>query len=106
MSFEFPVRIGNPDTPEPPNFLGDYVQGPRGGRFVYVNSGKLAGQEDSCWERRAKISLEGIARTQVETLLANPGRILEASFAGTARDGSPVCASVHLLDSGWRVVKR
>lgn len=106
MSFEFTVRLGNPDTSEPPNFLGDYVQGPRGGRFVYVNSGKLAGQADSCWERRAKISLQGITRSQVETLLASPGKILEASFAGTARNGSPACASVPLLDRGWRIVKR
>ncbi len=36
-----------------PNFLGPFVQGPPVGLFVYVNSGTLAGQSDSCWTRRS-----------------------------------------------------
>ena len=51
--FAFAVRVGTrPDGT--PNFLGPYAQGPPTARFVYVNSGTLAGQADSCWTRRAK----------------------------------------------------
>lgn len=35
-----------------PNFLGPLVQGPPTGRFIYIDVGKLAGQANSCWERR------------------------------------------------------
>jgi hypothetical protein len=51
MTFEFDVRVGKRPTGDP-NFLGPFVQGPPAGRFVYVNSGTLAGQADSCWTRR------------------------------------------------------
>src|SRR5687768_6853166 len=56
LSFSFEVRVGDRED-EMPNFLGPFVQGPRGGRFVYVNSGTLAGQAHSCWTRRAKVGL-------------------------------------------------
>src|SRR5215510_13409990 len=59
LSFELTARIADRNGPEP-NLLGPYVQGPRGGRFVYVNSGTLAGQAGSSWTRRAKIGLQGI----------------------------------------------
>ena len=39
LSFDFSVRIGDPGD-ESSNFLGPFVQGPRGGRFVYVNLGR------------------------------------------------------------------
>jgi hypothetical protein len=37
--------------------------------------------------------------------LIRSGRRLEARFNGTARDGGPACATVPLLDGGWRTVK-
>ena len=39
---------------------GVHVQGRPGGRFLYINSGTLAAQPDSCWTRRAKVSLRGV----------------------------------------------
>jgi hypothetical protein len=42
------------------DFRGAAVQGPRAGRFLYLTSGTRAGQRDSCWDRRAKVSLEGL----------------------------------------------
>src|SRR5438552_8382006 len=65
-----------------PNFLGPYAQGPKDARFIYVNSGTYAGQEDSCWARRAKLSLMSITKEQVEEILARPGARLETSFNG------------------------
>ena len=77
-----------------PNFLGSFAQGPKGARFVYVNSGTYAGQSDSCWARRAKISLMNITAEQIEKVLASPNARLELSFAGVGRDGGPTCASL------------
>jgi hypothetical protein len=37
--------------------------------------------------------------------LATPGAVIEARIAGTAKDGGPACATVGLLDGGWRVVR-
>jgi hypothetical protein len=84
---------------------GAEVQGPPAARFVYVNSGRRAGQWDSPWDRRAKVSLAGITRELADAALATPGAVLEARLAGTDERGGPACASVKLLD-GWRVVRR
>lgn len=100
--FEFAVRIGKRPTGEP-NFLGPFVQGPPSGRFVYINSGTLAGQTGSCWTRRAKVPLGGITWNLIERARAS-GVVLEAHVAGTGRDGGPSCASVPLCAPGWRVV--
>ena len=105
MAFDFTVRIGPRVTGQPPNLLGAFAQGPPSGRFVYLNAGKLAGQRDSCWERRAKIPLTGITWKQIDAVLAAPGALLEARIAGTGRDGSPVCASVPLIGGGWHVIR-
>jgi len=102
LSFDFTVRVGG-DRTGAPNFLGPFTQGPSAKRFVYVNSGTLAGQAGSRWTRRAKVHLEGISWELIERALASPGTVLEARIAGTARDGGPACATVPLLDGGWRI---
>jgi hypothetical protein len=99
--FEFTVRIGRRQTGEP-NFLGSFVQGPPAGRFVYINSGTLAGQADSCWTRRAKVPLTGIPWDLIKRALAADS-IMESRVAGTGRGGGPACATVPLR-GGWRVV--
>ena len=104
LSFEFSVRLGD-RADERPNFLGPFVQGPRGGRFVYVNSGTLAGQLDSCWTRRAKVGLKDIDWDLVDSVLAHPSSRLEARIVGKAGDGGPACATVRLLGEGWAIDK-
>ena len=47
LAFSFVVNYVLAD--DQPNFRGPFVQGPRGGRFVYINSGELAGQASSPW---------------------------------------------------------
>ena len=102
--FDFTVRIGTqPDGR--PNFLGPFAQGTPADRFVYVNSGKRAGQQDSGWDRRAKVKLGGITPKMVDAALAEPGAVLVARFEGVGRDGGPACATVPLLDGGWRLVR-
>jgi hypothetical protein len=79
---------------------GPNVQGPLGARFVYINSGTLAGQRGTSWTRRAKVPLSGaiamLASSQSSSINA-----LEASINGRARDGGPACGSVPLLGAGW-----
>lgn len=102
LSFDFSVRVGAREDGSP-NFLGPFVQGPRGGRFVYVNSGTSAGQADSGWTRRAKIGLKEIGWDLVDRVLAKPSCFLDAQIAGKAGDGGPACATVRLLAGGWTI---
>jgi hypothetical protein len=104
IRFDLPLRVGDGRADGLPNFLGPFAQGPPAGRFLYVNSGTLAGQPDSCWTRRAKVPFRSVTWAMVEEVLAKAGQVLEARIVGTAGDGGPACATVPLLDGGWRVV--
>ena len=59
LSFDLTIRLGERGE-APPDPRGPFVQGVRGGRFIYVNSGSYAGQTNAGWNRRAKIGLSGI----------------------------------------------
>ena len=105
LSFDFVVRVKDgADADGAARLGGPFVQGPPGGRFVYVCAGTLAGQAGSCWSRRAKVPLGGITPGLVREATGKPGARLEARVPGTAGDGGPVCASVKLVGGGWRVV--
>ncbi len=86
-----------------PNFLGPYAQGPKNARFIYLNSGTYASQNNSCWSRRAKLSLMSISKEDVEEVLRTPLSRLQADIIGTGGDGGPVCASIKGLV--WKVVR-
>jgi hypothetical protein len=103
VSFDFTVNIANNRNDGPPNFRGPFVQGPTGGRFIYLNSGIYAGHSDSYWSRRAKVPLSGITWELIEEALSKSGVLLEARISGTAKDGGPACATVPLLEDGWSV---
>lgn len=106
LSFELIIRIkGDPEI-DPPRFLGEFVQGPTGGKFIYVNSGSMAGDPVSPWTRRAKIHLSSLTWTDLLAAWKQPKKILEARILGTGRDGGPCCATVPLLDKGWQLTKR
>jgi len=105
LVFELTVRLGKPRADGGPNLLGPFVQGPPAGRFVYINSGTLAGQPDSPWTRRAKVPLTAITGSMIEELLATPSAVLEVRIAGVAKDGGPAHATVPLLDRGWTLVR-
>ena len=98
--FDFTVTVDL--SGDAPNFLGKFTQGPKDKRFVYINTGTYAGQQDTFWARRAKISLMSITREQVEKVAASAGTRLEAKIHGTGRDGGPSCASVPVI-GGWQV---
>jgi len=102
LTFDFTLRLelGAPGTP--PRLLGPFAQGPPEKRFVYVNSGKQAGERESCWDRRAKVDLGGVNAALIEQATATPGAVIETRIAGTGRDGGPACATVPLI-GGWQI---
>ena len=100
ITFDFTVEVAPGATAGAVRLRGPAVQGKPGGRFVYLRMGSYAGQDlASGW--RAKISLEGISRKLLDA--ARGKRVLEARFAGTAKNGGPACASVPLQGDGWSV---
>ncbi|MBW8843727.1 MAG: hypothetical protein JF607_01960 [Burkholderiales bacterium] len=102
IAFELSLRLGTPLPNGAANFLGEYAQGTPADRFVYVNSGTLAGQADSGWTRRAKLKLAAIPRELVESALSSG--LIEARVLGTMADGGPICASVKPQAVAWRHV--
>ncbi len=83
LAFEFLLRVA-PGTSGPRRLLGPAAQGPPGGRFVYLNSGKRAGQQKTEWDRRAKIPLGGITRAMIRDHQAVPSSWLKFGCQGSA----------------------
>jgi hypothetical protein len=89
LAFDFPIRVA-----PGPRFFGDQVrrEGPVR-RFVYIRVGQSAGDRASPWSRRMKIDIHDIGQDLLDRAVAT-GRAIEISVNGTAKDGSPVCATV------------
>jgi hypothetical protein len=103
LNFDFAIKIkGDPTKDESPRFSGEFVQGPPGGKFVYLDIGTAAGQTGSPWSRRLKIPLTGISWKDIESLANLPASFLTTSVPGTGKDGSPNCATVKPF-SGWQL---
>ena len=105
ISFECLVTVKDNRENGIPNFVGPLTQGPATGRFIYIDIGKLAGQPDSCWERRIKVPLGGIIWEMIEKVSADSKLVLEAHLPGTAKDGGPSCATVNPAE-GWKCSRR
>ena len=101
LTFDLGVRVTERKGAGSPNVLGPYAQGKPDDRFIYLNSGTMAGQQDSSFTRRAKIKTGGITWAIVKKVLAD-GAVLETQIEGKAGDGGPCCATVPLL-GGWKV---
>lgn len=104
LVFDLNVRIGERKGSTKPNVLGPYAQGKPDDRFLYLNSGTMAGQASTNWTRRAKIKIVGIDWKLIEQTLATKGAVLEARIEGCAKDGGPCCATVPLIDGEWKVI--
>lgn len=98
LKFEFSARVKEGKDGSPV-FLGPFVQGPPHERFVYLDIGTIAGQTDTPWSRRLKIPLRGLTWDMVNKALKG-STTLETRVRGTARDGSPTCATVKPF-AGW-----
>jgi hypothetical protein len=102
LRFEFKVRVKIGPKDQLPVFVGPFVQGPPGERFVYLDIGTYAGQKNTSWSRRLKVPLSGIAWDVLDRSSVS-GVVLEARVPGTGRDGGPNCATVKPFD-GWKRV--
>jgi hypothetical protein len=103
LHFDLAVTIrGVRDKDQTPRFGGQFVQGAYPDNFIYIDIGAYAGKED-IWSRRLKIPLAGITWEVVDQIIANPKLVLETHVPGTAKDGSPACATVKPF-AGWKVV--
>jgi hypothetical protein len=91
--FEFKVRVKLADGIRP-LFLGPFAQGSANGRFVYIDIGTFAGQKDSCWDRRLKISLSDITFENILQALSDPEKRIETIVPGADKDGAPNCGTV------------
>ncbi len=102
ITFDFTVEVVAGDKPAV-FASGSCRAGKASGRFVYLCIGAYAGQVGAPAGWRAKISLEGIGSELLKAVKAKRSGVLEARFAGTARDGGPSRASVPLSGEGWRI---
>lgn len=95
LVFNCVIRVG-----DGPSFGGPFVrrEGPTR-RFMYIAIGQPAGDHASPWSRRMKIDIHDIPAELLAR--ATQGATLEAVVGGTARDGTPACATVRRLHP-WR----
>ena len=95
IAFDIPISL----TPTPNGLRpgGGFVRNDSRGRFVYIASGRAAGDCQTEWQRRIKVYL-----TDLPPDLAG-GETLEVTIAGRAKDGGPACATVPLLTSWTRI---
>lgn len=102
LEFEFTVRAKASTQAAAPNFLGPFVQGPSGERFVYIDIGTYAGQTGTCWSRRLKVPLRGITWQMIEEVVEGKS-LLETRVVGKGKDGSPSCATPRPF-AGWKLI--
>lgn len=101
LEFELTARVKEGKDGQPV-LLGPFVQGPPHERFAYLDIGTIAGQADSPWTRRMKIPFRDITWDLLKKA-SHAG--FETRVPGTAKDGSPTCATVKPFD-GWKVKRR
>lgn len=102
LAFEFPLRLAPGSTGSPSKFYGKQVrsEGPER-RFVYIRIGTLAGDAASGWTRRMKIDIHDIAQSLLDG--AAQGGVLTGTIDGTAKDGSPACATIRPVS--WTLIQ-
>ena len=101
LSFTFTIKVkGDRAKDKLPKFSSSFVQGPKEGKFVYIDIGTYAGQPDTTWSRRLKIPLTGITWEEIDSLSGHS--MLQTRVPGTGRDGGPNCATVKPF-GGWQI---
>ena len=93
VEVDTPVRDGQVD------FRGPVVQGRRGDRFIYLTWGEVTGNNTFEMFRRAKLMLNRIDQTVLNSALGD-GRLL-CRIDLTGNDGGPRCARVDPPAIEW-----
>ena len=78
---------------------GPYIQGPPGGRFIYLNWGTVDGARQFRLFRRAKLLFSAIAPEVLAAAVASG--TLVGRLGLTDAKGNPVCASVRPPQIDW-----
>lgn len=101
IRFDIPIRLEAGKTGY--RFLGDHVRTDgKTRRFVYVATGKAAGQHTTEWSRRAKVDLPEPTPAMIKA--ADAGKlVLEGAYEGTDAKGGPTCATVKV---DWKIAKQ
>jgi hypothetical protein len=83
---------------------GPFIQGPPHTRFLYVDIGSYAGQENAPFSGRLKVPLPNISEEFIKE--AADGGVLVTRISGTnAMDGRPNTGTVKPFD-GWKLDRR
>jgi hypothetical protein len=89
------TRVPSGDT----DLRGPYIQGPPGGRFIYLNWGTVDAPGEFRMFRRAKLRLDAVP---AEVLRSAEGQgVLVARVSLTDAKGNPTCASVSPALIQW-----
>jgi Family of unknown function (DUF5990) len=92
-----PVR-----SPTGVDLKGPYIQGPPGGRFIYLSWGTVAEDNSFTLFRRAKLWLDAIPSSVVDN--AVDLGLLVGRLGLTDRKGYPLCAAVRPPRIEWLAV--
>ncbi|GGB14673.1 MULTISPECIES: DUF5990 family protein [Mucilaginibacter] len=102
IQFNLTIQLkSDPQKINDPRFSGPFVQGQPASQFLYIDVGEYAGQVGG-WSRRVKVPLSGVTWDMITQLGHHSTAFLITSFPGTAKDGSPICATVKPFE-GWKV---
>jgi hypothetical protein len=82
---------------------GPYIQGPPGGRFIYLSWGTVDGPGEFRLFRRAKLWLDGVP-ADVLAAAADKG-VLVGRLGLTDAKGNPTCAAVRPPGIEWRAAR-
>jgi hypothetical protein len=103
LTFVFDVGVkGDNSKDDIPKLAGPFVQGPAGGKFVYIGIGTYAGQLNTVWSRRLKVPLSGITWDLLGSITNQT--VLQTTVPGTGKDGGPNCATVKPF-AGWVAIR-
>ena len=101
LVFDVSVEVKcNKGKDELSDFKGPFVQGPRMGRFIYLDIGTFAKHTESPVGGRMKIPLTGITWETVGQLNETTG--LQTRVPGTGKNGGPNYATVKPF-IGWSI---
>jgi hypothetical protein len=84
------------------DFRGPFVQGRRGGRFMYLSWGSVDGEGHFEMFRRAKLMLDAVTPKMVRDA-DRSGHRLVGTLGLTHGDGMPRCAAVRPPVISWTV---
>ncbi len=108
LAYDLVVRADMSGDDDALDFRGPWVQGPRGGRFVYISWLRYPDDGgEPHWVRRMKLSLSSITREQIRQTSDADG-VLEWRVRGRDEDGmlpggTAYNRNVALIDEGWVV---